>query len=121
MILRTVYSGFTIPLAAIEGGDGVHEHVIQDGRLSFAGAAEAAIADILNFASPISKVEWETEDYNALPGRQQAVSMSAFSGTLTIDRVEVYFLDNIPKPRLRCEASSIRQSGLIDVVAASVS
>jgi hypothetical protein len=120
-------------LAAIEGGDGVHEYVISDGRLSVASAREVANADNEVFQSPLEMIEWETIDLNALPGRQQDVNMSSFSGTLIISQVEIVWPAEdyahastlalavaMARPRRRCMAGT-QTSSAIDAVALATS
>jgi len=101
-------------MAAVEGDDGVHEHIIQDGRLSADGATARAAADLAAFASPLTSIEWETEDINARPGRTQSVNFDGLSEDLLITRSEIAFPRPNALPRRQCEASGVKTSTLYD-------
>jgi hypothetical protein len=84
-------------IAAIEGGDGVHEHVIVDGRLSADGATQRALAELDTFASSLVRASWVTTNMETLAGASQATNITSptFNTTLTIDSVTVDFpVDN---------------------------
>ena len=103
-------------VASIEGGDGIHEQIITDGRLSIQGAQGRGTADLSTFSAATGTIqaEWETDDMNARPGRQQAVP--GLAATLLITRAEVTFPVPGTLPIRRCSASSLKQPGLYDVV-----
>lgn len=116
-------------LAAIDGTDGIREYYVSAGDLPVTGLVARGVAELGAFAGITSSIPWETVDWNARPGRLQEFAMPAFTGTLTIDRVDVTFpathyqdvtdLTTLPwkRPiRLRCQASNIRSAGVLDAV-----
>lgn len=104
--------------AAIEGGDGVHEHLIADNRLSLTAAEDKGSADLAMFsaAAGVDEAEWQTRDLNARPGRQQAVGFGGITSTLLIIRVEITYPVPDGLPFRSCSASSLKQPGLYDVI-----
>lgn len=104
-------------LAAIEGGDGVHEVVVSDNRLNTAGATARAQAELALFADAIPSAEWETADMNALPGTKQAIAfttINALTLTLTITNVELTFPVQDYPPTRRVRGGTVKTSGLFD-------
>jgi hypothetical protein len=101
-------------LAAIEGGDGIHEFYVQDSRLSYDGAVDRANAEMVDSSI---EVEWVTDDMNAHPGVNQVVNTSALSTTLPIDEVTITFFPKNNRPPLRrCRAALVRQTSLLDTL-----
>lgn len=99
-------------LAAIEGGDGIHEHVVQDGRLNIAGATDRAQQDLTAFsaAGGVITLNYETDALNATVGAQQPVNFTTtdpLSTTLTITQVEITFPVPNRRPHRRCQATSV--------------
>ena len=77
-------------LAALEGGNGLHEHYVQDRRLGLRGSIDRAQADLTKYKSPIERITYRTHDPNTRPGARITVSLSApttISGTFVIQRV----------------------------------
>ncbi len=110
-------------LAAIEGGDGIHEHLISDGRLTDAGAIVRGDTDLDIFSTALVSAEWDTEDLNARPGRMQAISFSAtdtLSTTLLITRVETEVRVKNRVPLRKCSASTLQFARLLDVAETAV-
>lgn len=106
-------------VAAVEGGDGIHEHVVVERRLSEDGAIERAEAELDAFGAVLAEAEWETEDLNAKVGRPQAIAITgddAIAATLTITRVNLEFPLVNHRPTRRCQASTIKTARLLDVV-----
>lgn len=103
-------------MAAIEGGDGIHEHIVTDGRLTVDGALTRAAQELAAFNASLTTVVWETEDLNARPGRLQAVSYDGLVATLPITRVELSFPTPNGVPRRRCEAANVRTSAVLDAI-----
>jgi hypothetical protein len=66
-------------IAAIEGGDGIHEYSISDGRLTQAGALQRAQAELTIFGSIEHRGSYMTRDPSAQAGRM--VYMNATSPT----------------------------------------
>jgi hypothetical protein len=56
-------------IAAIEGGDGIHEYAVSDGRLTQAGALQRAQAELTIFGSIEHKGSYTTRDPSAQAGR----------------------------------------------------
>ena len=105
-------------LAAIEGGDGIHEHAVRDGRLVTAGATARALAE-LALSEALLKAKWETEDLNARPGASQVINLTTndpLSVTLTITDVDLRFPIPNYRPLRSCQASRVRLAGLVDVI-----
>jgi hypothetical protein len=102
-----------------EGGDGIHEVLISDDRLSTVGAQGRGAADLSQFSAStgIVDAEWTTIDLNARPGRRQAISFDGIVATLMITRVTITFPLQIHRPVRRCQASSLKVTRLTDVVA----
>jgi hypothetical protein len=81
-------------VAAIEGGDGIHEHSVVDGRLSSDGCAERAQAELDTFSASLTRASWVTHDMQAVAGATQATNITSptFNTSLTIDSVSIDFL-----------------------------
>lgn len=107
-------------IAAIEGGDGVHEYVVVDSLLDYDGMVARAQSELNVFsATAIVDMAWDTEDDNAIPGRQQVVNLTtvdALSVTLTITRVTIDIPEPHRRPLRHCEASTVKVARLLDVV-----
>jgi hypothetical protein len=79
-------------LAALEGGDGIHEHYVQDRRLSFQGATDRATAELARYANPLERLTYRTHDPNTRPGARVTVNLAApasITGTFTIQSVTI--------------------------------
>ena len=77
-------------LAALEGGDGIHEFKITDNRLSIAGATARADAELAQLSRPIVTVTYKTRDPNTRVGREIEFNLGAptfLVGTFKIQRV----------------------------------
>lgn len=64
-------------IAAIEGGDGVHEYAIVDGRLTQAGALQRAQAELTIYGSIEHKGSYTTRDPGATTGRLVAINVAS--------------------------------------------
>lgn len=106
-------------IAAIEGGDGRHEHVVTDNRLTVDGALARAARELAAFAADLTTVVWDTEDMNAKPGRLQTVTYGEVELAVPITRVELSFPVPNRRPLRRCEASSVRPSQVLDAILTS--
>jgi Concanavalin A-like lectin/glucanases superfamily len=96
------------------------ESFVQDGRYSYIGAQARADADLAAFRDPLTSIEWDTEDLNAIPGRAQVIAMDSdaisVSSTVTIVRVDLTFpLRSLPARR-RCAGGSLKPSSFLDLV-----
>lgn len=110
-ILQVDETAAQTTLAAVEGGDGIHDHVISDHRLSVAGAQTRALAELGAFSESLEHAEWVTYDMNAKPGRPQQIALTVtdpVSTTLTITRTELTFPMNHSRPRRHCESSTVK-------------
>jgi len=101
-------------LAAIEGGDGVIEHFIQDRRLSAAGATVTADAELALFATPEIRVTYTTRDPLTRTGKLVAIDLPAptnLVGSFLIQRVQLSRF-HVPQlaPLRTVQASSTRFS-----------
>jgi Concanavalin A-like lectin/glucanases superfamily len=99
------------------------EAFVQDGRYSYAGAQARAEADLAAFRDPLTSLDWETEDMNAIPGRAQVVAMSSetidYSDTVTILRVDLAFPLRTLPPRRRCSGGTLKPTSFLDLVVTS--
>lgn len=103
-------------MAAIEGGDGIHEHIVTDNRLNVDGCLARAAQELDQFSTSLVTVSWETDDLNAKPGRLQAFSYDGTVITLPIISVGLTFPVPNGLPRRRCEASQVRQATIVEAV-----
>lgn len=106
-------------IAAIEGGDGIHEHVIEDGDLTYAGCVERASAELDVFSAALVRAGWVTHDMNARPGTRQVVSLAApdlLNTELTIDSATLEFPINNYPPRRTCEGSTVKLATVLDAI-----
>jgi hypothetical protein len=102
-------------LAAVEGGDGIVEHYIQDRRLSDAGARARALAELALFKTIETRITYTTHDLETRSGRTVHVALPAptnLSGDFLIQRVT---FDNVgtaigTAPRRQVDASTTRFS-----------
>lgn len=79
-------------IAAVQGGDGVYEHVIVDDSLTTIDAAEAAgLADLREHANPRVKGSFETEVPGWTPGQLVAINLPdrGIQGTFLIQKVTI--------------------------------
>lgn len=77
-------------LAAIEGGDGIHEHYIQDRRLSIASCEELGDAELTLFSTAEASLTFTSRDTKLRSGKSIVVNLGAptnISGTFKIQRV----------------------------------
>lgn len=64
-------------IAAIEGGDGIHEYAIVDGRLTHAGALQRAQAELTIFGTIEHRGSYVTRDPGATTGRLVAINVAS--------------------------------------------
>jgi hypothetical protein len=79
-------------LAALEGGDGIHETYIQDRRLSYDGMVKRAAGELARRKDPIDTLSYRTHDPNTRPGAYVTVNLAApvsIAGTFQIQTVTV--------------------------------
>jgi hypothetical protein len=126
LIRAQVTSAPVVTLAMADDRVGVFppllEGFVQDGRYSYAGAQARAADDLAAFKNPLTSVEWETDDLNALPGRSQVIALSsetvnpAINTTVTILRVEITFPLRTLPPRRSCTGGTVKPSTFMDLV-----
>ena len=100
------------------------EGFVQDGRYNYAGALARANADLDAFSEPLVTADWDTDDLNAQPGRQQVINLtgaSVVSTTVTITRVTVSFPLRTERPRRSCTGGDVKASTFLDVVVTDLS
>jgi hypothetical protein len=86
-------------LAALIGGDGIHEHYLQDGRLAESECIARGDAELAAFKDPIVTVTFTTRDANATAGKAITFSLGAptnLSGTFKIQDVTISEVGQLP-------------------------
>ncbi len=123
VVARIYHTSGESALASVEGGDGIHEHLISDGRLtavSTVASLEAlADGDLETFDTELLTASWTTDDCNAKPGVLQDINLTVtdpLSATLMITSVELEFLGPNLLPLRHCEASTVRIALPIDTM-----
>jgi hypothetical protein len=102
-------------IAALEGGDGIIEHYIQDRRLSESGARARGLAELALFKQIESRLSYTTRDPKTRSGRTIHVDLpppTNVTGDFLVQRVvidDVSFAKNV-EPRRQVEASTTRFS-----------
>lgn len=79
-------------MAAILGGDGLIDHVIEDERLGASGAQSRADADVGLYFAPEERVGYTTRDKFAFAGKTLPVSLTApttIAAELVVQQVEI--------------------------------
>jgi len=102
-------------LAALEGGDGIIEHYIQDRRLSEAGARARGLAELALFKTVETQLSYTTHDVNTRSGKTVHVDMPAptsLTGDFLIQRVTIDDVSIAANwfPRRHVQASTTRFS-----------
>lgn len=95
------------------------EALVQDQRYVYSGATDRARADLNFFRMPLLAAEWETEDFNARPGRKQTIQLTGdypVSAVLTIGRVSLSFPLRNVAPRRTCQATTVKRATLLQTV-----
>lgn len=108
-------------LAASEGGDGVHEEIVSDGRLTQLGAIAIGNARLGSYKNSLTEAEWITADMNARAGRSQVINLSGadpLSITLPITRSETTFLAPNFVPERHCTAAPVLTTGSVEILQA---
>jgi hypothetical protein len=79
-------------LAAVEGGDGVHEYFVSDQRLSIASATTRADAELAQFSTAEQRLTFTSRDYKLRSGKTITVNLGAptnVAGTFKIQQVTI--------------------------------
>ena len=106
-------------VAAIEGGDGVHEQSVVDGRLSVSGMTARANSELVDFDHELISASWTTTDRNAKAGRIQQITIDGVVVSLMITAVDVDFSIPHRDPRRSCTGSTVRPSSILDAIVTS--
>jgi hypothetical protein len=107
-----------LPPSEDGGGDGFHEHLVQDGRFSRATAQARALAEVANFKTALLTYEWTTDDVNAKSGRMQHIDLIE-KGVRFIDDVRIAHVEiEWPGPNMRplrhCVATRVQPVTVVD-------
>lgn len=100
--------------AAVGSGDGIHEALFSDNRLSLSEAEDRAAAKLAELKDPIVTVTYRTYDQTTHAGRDVTISRSSegISGTYRVQRVRISDFSGSPtqpiRPLREVEASSRR-------------
>lgn len=107
-------------LAALEGGDGIHEFYIQDRRLNITTQRALADAELVAFGQGIESAEWLTTDPNVGIGKRQAIATtqrSNISASLIIDRIVTSWDERFQTlPKQQVHAATTFPKGLLEAV-----
>jgi hypothetical protein len=100
IVLRVTRNDLTAQatLAVIEDGDGIHEHLVSDDRLSIEQATERGDAELETFGSVIRSLQYQTRHPSTIPGRTITVDLSvpvSVSESFTIREVTLTGFDNL--------------------------
>jgi hypothetical protein len=105
-------------IAAIEGGNGIHEHFLSDGRVTYDGAVARATQEATQFGDAILSIEYVSDDMNVVVGAQQAVNLTVtdtLSDTLTITSVDLTFAAPNRRPLRRATAAAVPLAQFADI------
>ena len=97
----------------------VHEHFVQDGRYSRAGAADRGAREIADFAPPTTSINFESDDLNCKPGRQVEYSfvdpgLAEMHGRYMILTAELTWPKWGEPPRRVCYAAHVEAADVVD-------
>jgi hypothetical protein len=109
-------------LAALEGGDGIHEFYIRDRRLNVATAIALANAELAAFGQGIESAAWFTTDPNVGIGKRQEIATtgrSNITASLIIHRIDTDWADgrHLALPRQHVQAKTTFPKGFMETVA----
>jgi hypothetical protein len=101
-------------IAAVDGSDGIVEHLITDERRGEASLIQLCDADLKQYSYPIRTVPYATRDVKTKSGKPIVINLTtpAISATLTIQDVTITEINLAPRlnPRFTVSASSVRFS-----------
>lgn len=118
-------------LIALEGGTGLHEHLIQDDSLNVDALQGRAEAELRAFGAPIISIRYKTRDLATRSGRTVRVTLPApynlHEEPFIIQRVTIKDFDKVDMrgdtifkyPPRYVEASPARLTTLVDLLASS--
>jgi hypothetical protein len=104
-------------LAALEGGDGVHEHYLSDNRLSIAGATARGQAELSNFSTTDIQGSYDSIDKFCRSGKSVTITRAdrGIAVSVVLQKVTRRYIAQ-DKWGFSCEFQRIR-SGLVDILA----
>jgi hypothetical protein len=107
-------------MAALEGdgGDGVHEYLLDSPELSLEQCSTLGLSELAKFAEVLVSAQWTTRDLAAIPGALQTFSLSSPSVALAlpITDVEIQFDDSQNPPERQVTASNAKLSRTTDLL-----
>lgn len=107
-------------LASAEGGDGIHEHVIQKSGFDAIAAEAEAQAELTAFSNTdgLMDAEWQVRGPVPHLGALQSISLTTptVSASLPITQVDMVIEDPLVRPVQRMTATDVRTARLLDVV-----
>jgi len=104
-------------MKAIEGGDGVYEHIIVDSSIETLDAArDRALAELDKYADPIISGDFITNNYGYRSGQLLTVNLPSrgINDTYLITRVQSYLRRNILEYRIKFESK--RSKNFVDLL-----
>lgn len=114
-------------LQGLEGGTGVHTHLVQDSSLTVDALQARAVAELAAFSAPIVSIAYKTRDLNTRAGRTVSVTLpspySLEAESFMIQRVTIRDFQDVDvhtgsvyvyPPRF-VEASPVRLTTIIDL------
>jgi hypothetical protein len=104
-------------LAALEGGDGIHEQTLSDNRLSIAGATARGQAELSNFSTTDIQGSYESIDKFNRSGKSVTITRAdrGIAVSVVLQKVTRRYVAQ-DKWGFTCEFQRIR-SGLVDILA----
>lgn len=94
-------------IAALEGGDGIHEYVVSDSSLTSVSACNTrGDAELALGKAPEEDASYTTEDAATVANTDIAISISSISTTLKIQHVRIYWVPGRKAPQRDVTASS---------------
>jgi len=102
-------------MAALDGGDGIYEHLITDERRGESSLRDLCTADLKIFGAPLQTLTYATRDVKSKSGQTVSVNLPSIGmavATLMIQTVQISEIDLRPglAPRYTVVASSVRFS-----------
>jgi hypothetical protein len=107
-------------LVTLEGGDGYHEYLVQDGRITSSGLNDRVVQELTQFAAStgLLSVDYDSDDMNQNVGCQQVINFTttdALSATLTITHVDLTFPVPNRRPMRHVQATDVPLAQIADI------
>lgn len=104
-------------LAAVEGGDGIYEHYIQDRRYNIDGATDRGLAELEIGSSAIENIGFITTDPKVMPGRPVPITaINDYTGSPMIQSTRIFWEPNRGSETQFAVACSSRTFNLYQVL-----